>query len=494
MRRRGEFQAFSAPGRVLALHASAYGAMLPTWADAPELFESLGPVAVVDIGNGGPLVQHKGSRWDSYDAIAERVRAAAASNAKGIILRIDSPGGDALGMIECAHELRATCKSAGKYLLAFVDGMACSAAYALASAASVIVVPPAGLVGSVGVYKAIVDATAADRAMGLQFQFYSSGERKLDGNPHIPITDAAGAETQRHVDELAGLFFGLVGDMRPRVTADSVRALQGGSFLGQGAKDQGLADEVGTWADALAMVASSEATAAAAARTEAMADEKKEDKASAKKAAFAAITKAAADLAGALAAFGDDSDDKKEEPAKDEPAKEPKKEEKAAAEEPKKEDEKKDEGAAAKALSLSFETAKEMAMLKAKIAASEDAGARAKLLAKRPDFDEKILAVLAGLPLSKVQEAVDTFPRIGPARLKAVASPVGTRGETQTSAQEGGEPEEDPDAADHIRRKMTGRGAAGPVAKYAGGVQSLEFADHEQARARLAEIKKGGVL
>src|SRR5271157_3782670 len=111
-------------GQLLAIHASALAASFPVHDDTKAPFLKMGDAAVVDIQ--GPLVQHPGGLWLSYKEITASVKAAAASPCKGVVLRIDSPGGDALGVGECARELRAICQSMQKPLLSFVDGMTCS--------------------------------------------------------------------------------------------------------------------------------------------------------------------------------------------------------------------------------------------------------------------------------------------------------------------------------------------------------------------------------
>jgi ClpP class serine protease len=403
---------------ILAVTAGSFGVEF----DAPENarpFETSGTVAIVDIR--GPIMQHADWCWDSYDAITARVAAAFASNCTAVILRIDSPGGDALGCFEATREMRQLAETSKKPLYAYADGMIASAAYALACAAQMIFVPPAGFVGSVGVLKPLVDATAMDRAMGLNFTMIASGSRKLDGNPHVHTSDAAIAETQAQVDSLAELFFALVADMRPGVSADEVRGLQAALFHGEKAVSAKLADRVVTFNELLAMVASGNAKALSAgaeiamnykelrAALEKMAEGDGEEADKAKK-ALAAMDQ------GDKPADGD-KEKPKEAAAADEPPPAPAPEKKKDGE---------DEGAKA----LVAVTAK-VHSLEAKLAAKEDAEARAQLFAQRPDFSAETKATLAKAPLDMVREAVEKWPRIiSPA---AAASVQGTAGAGQAA-------------------------------------------------------------
>lgn len=415
-------------GGVLAIAAGSYGMEFEA-SDVTRPFETAGQVAIVDIR--GPLVQHTDWLWDSYDSIANRVSAAFASACTAVILRMDSPGGDALGVFEAARELRALAVAARKPLIAYADGMIASAAYALACATDAIYVPPAGFVGSIGIIKPLVDTTAMDRAMGLNFAVIASGARKTDGNPHVAISEGAIAETQAQVDSLAELFFELVSEMRG-VSADDVRALQAGMFHGEKAVSAKLADGVATFNELLAMVAGGNAKALSAGSESAM--NYKELR--------AALAKMAegegedADKAKKSLAAIDESEKPAEEPKKDPPkeepkaAEEPKKDEPKAAEEPKK-----DEPAANLAAMVHSLEAK-IAERDAKIAAKEEAEHRAKLLATRPDFSATVKSTLMKGPLATLEDAVKNWER-GPVLHPAAAAQVhGTRG--QDDAGDGG--------------------------------------------------------
>lgn len=203
--------------------------------------QTIGDAAIVEIR--GPLDHHSGWWCDSYDAIRERVKDACESTAGHVVLKIDSPGGDVSGCFETARAIRKLCADAGKTLLAYVDGRACSAAYALACTASRILVPETGFVGSVGVISTRIDVTAYDQKEGLRYAITTSGARKADGNPHKPITDGESAATQTIVDSLAEVFFDFVEDMRG-LPSEQVAALEAGVFHGAQAVEAGLADEV----------------------------------------------------------------------------------------------------------------------------------------------------------------------------------------------------------------------------------------------------------
>jgi ClpP class serine protease len=488
--------------------------------EATEPFEVEGDAAIVDVR--GPVVQHKDWCWDSYDSIVERVKAATDSNQRAVVLRIDSPGGDALGMMEAARELRAVCRDANKPLIVFVDGMACSAAFALATAGFPVVVPPAGLVGSVGVFQPMLDATGADRAMGLVFEMVSSGERKLDGNPHVKITDAARAETQRRVDGLADLFFALVAEMRHGVSATAMRGLEGGIYLGQEAVTLGLADAVGSWGDVLAYASGDQqATAPAAASNKEQANMKiraaageettpdNDKKTKARKAFFSAMEAAFDSMFGddeapkkkEGEASAEDEDTKKKEEAKAK-AEEDKKKEEASAAAAKAEDEKKKEEAkalAAKATDSGTKAALDMALkaqednakLRAELAAKDEAHERAGLLAKRPDLTPAVVEILARMPLEDMAKAIESFPRgpmVGKLTPPGVLAATGAHGANPNHRGEVDQAVEVPKAeADLIAKGMGLRVDITPGVKRTGRSLELGAMTAEEARVSLKD-------
>jgi hypothetical protein len=65
---------------------------------------------------------------------------------------------------------------------------------------------PSADVGSIGVYAAHVDASAAARRRGLKYTLISAGKFKVEGNPFEPLSDEARAAMQASVDEFYAMF------------------------------------------------------------------------------------------------------------------------------------------------------------------------------------------------------------------------------------------------------------------------------------------------
>lgn len=389
---------------------------------------ALGNVEVVDIR--GPLHQHDDGWCDSYEAIQQRVQAACDGPAAIVVMRIDSPGGEAGGCFDAARAIRDSARAANKTLVAFVEGKACSASYALAAAADAIVLSQSGIVGSIGIISSRTDLSGMNAARGVRVALVTSGARKADGNPDQPITDAELKATQQIVDSMASVFFELVAELRG-TDAASIANLQAGVFHGADAIAAGLADRMQSFEEMLAAFASGGSTPMASslydkARAALEEGAKGNDaNAAAMKRALAAMEEKEPEKAE-----GDGDGDHKE-PDGDEP----KKAEGGGDAEPDDEDKDKKKPAEENAKAANETALKALAevhKLKAERAVEKLELERRELLASRPDFSAEMLALLATSDMGTVRKFVKALPKVEDAaavsgdKPRKVAPPVTT--------------------------------------------------------------------
>ena len=186
----------------------------------------------------------------SYQEIGAQIdRAVADPAVAGIVLDIDSPGGEAGGVFELAERIRAATHD--KPVWAVANDQAFSAAYALAAAADEVFVTRTGGVGSIGVIAMHADQSRKDEQDGYRFTAIYAGSHKNDFSPHAPLSDDARAALQAEVDRLYGIFTESVA-LHRGLTVDAVRDTQARLYFGGDAVAAGLADRVGTLADAVA--------------------------------------------------------------------------------------------------------------------------------------------------------------------------------------------------------------------------------------------------
>jgi signal peptide peptidase SppA len=221
--------------------------------DAPETTITADGVAVLPVM--GTFVKRAGmmdamSGLQSYGAVEREFRALIANpSVRGVLLQVDSPGGQVNGMLDLARVIRSAGQA--KPVWAIADDAALSAAYALASGASRVLVTESGWVGSIGTIAARRDHSAADAQSGQRVEFFTSGAHKTDGNPAVPLTDPERKRLQAKVDQMGALFHELVATHRG-MAVDAVRDLEAGAFIGAKAVEAGLADSVATLPEAIA--------------------------------------------------------------------------------------------------------------------------------------------------------------------------------------------------------------------------------------------------
>jgi len=482
---------------LLALNPRAFGQEYDLKSSGgPKPFEEVGSIAVIHIT--GPLEQHPSWCWQDYETIEAQAKAAFASSCRAVALCINSPGGSAAGCFELSRALRAMSLETKKPLGVFVDGMAASAAYAIAcSATAGIHAPPTSTVASLAVYEAIIDETARDQAIGVQFVFVpsSGADLKLTGNPHVKPSDAQLAHTQGQVDLLTDYFYTLVEEMRG-IPQEDIRALRGATLLASQGVDRGLVNSLCDWTQFVALLESYEGQpimttqASAQAKAKSEGDEKKS---SPWDEALATILgesqsggeyspKAKRMLAALMEDEEPDGDEKKDEADAKTEGKEEEMKATAAASA---------SGAQATAAASSNELtlARQVQELLAKDAKRDEDAKRAALLASRPDFSAHIVKSLAKAPMPVVEDACKNWPRVTatPAAAAAAATPGSIPGTTD-GAMAGIRPEQQA-----LLARMGTRGAKAASARVEGTNLVLEDMSPEAASKRLAELQAQGV-
>lgn len=178
----------------------------------------------------------------SYGEIESRLDAALADpQVAGILLDLDSPGGEASGVFELAERIRAA--STIKPIWAHANDAAYSAAFAIAAACQRLTLSQTAGVGSIGVIALHVDQSVKDAKDGLNYTAVFAGSHKNDFSPHEPLSPQAITALQTEVDRLYDIFVNQVGQMRG-LDPDAVRATEAALFYGVQAVAAGLADAV----------------------------------------------------------------------------------------------------------------------------------------------------------------------------------------------------------------------------------------------------------
>jgi signal peptide peptidase SppA len=233
-------------------------ATAPQTAPAPLSSITVERIAVVSVI--GTLVSRSGyldaaSGLACYADIGEAIGEAMADpSVRGVILDVDSSGGEVGGLFDLVEEIGAIKAASQKPLWAVANEGALSAAYAIASTADRLYVTRTGEVGSIGVVAVHVDESGADAKAGLAWTFVFAGERKIDGNAHEPLSERARTTIQADVDRLYAEFCALVASNR-KISSEAARRTNAAIYRGDLAVRAGLADRVGTLDLAIAEMA-----------------------------------------------------------------------------------------------------------------------------------------------------------------------------------------------------------------------------------------------
>lgn len=187
---------------------------------APKLYEDLGLVT-------------------RYQTVIDETERAVAAGAAGIVYAIDSPGGTVAGVVEAGDAIA----SAGVPTVAWCDGLACSAAYWLASQCEAIVATPSAEIGNIGAILTWADCTGFWQDMGVEFKALVSEGATLKSTFHTE-PDAEQVEfLQERINQAGEDFRNAVKSGRGEAIDPEV--WRAGWYSGQRALDLGLSDKVG---------------------------------------------------------------------------------------------------------------------------------------------------------------------------------------------------------------------------------------------------------
>lgn len=169
-----------------------------TYAGKPPTMN--GKIAIMQLEG---TITHKGSFWGGTSAEAFGCAfdgVMADESIAGLVVEIDSPGGEVTGTPELADKIFAA--RGTKPMVAIANGMADSAAYWIGSAFDKLYMTPSGEVGSVGVWTMHVDQSRWLESEGIGVTVVSSTAEKVEESPFAPLTDEARAEMQARVNSI----------------------------------------------------------------------------------------------------------------------------------------------------------------------------------------------------------------------------------------------------------------------------------------------------
>jgi protease IV len=174
------------------------------------------------------------------------------SSVKGVILRIDSPGGDGIASDDILHAAKSL--SAKKPVIISMSDLAASGGYFIAMTGDPVVAYPNTLTGSIGVFFGKVDLKGLFDKVGLATYTLKRGRFADIDTTTAPLNDEQRAKLRREIETFYKGFVERVAAGRKK-PYDTIEPLaQGRVWLGAQAKQNGLVDELGGLDRAIEMV------------------------------------------------------------------------------------------------------------------------------------------------------------------------------------------------------------------------------------------------
>jgi protease-4 len=174
------------------------------------------------------------------------------SSIKGVIVRVDSPGGDGIASDDILHEMKVLSKK--KPLLISMSNLAASGGYFIAMTGDPVLAYSNTLTGSIGVFFGKVDLRGLYDKIGLKKELLTRGRFAAIDSEYKPLTPDEREKVQREIQVFYHGFVERVAEARKR-PYDQVEPLaQGRVWLGSQAKTNGLVDEIGGLDRAVEMI------------------------------------------------------------------------------------------------------------------------------------------------------------------------------------------------------------------------------------------------
>lgn len=222
--------------------------------DLPDRFNRKAPnkIAVINIEGEITMGESLEDTAGADTLIRQLQRVRQDKTVRGLILRINSPGGSALASELIRQEVEAI-QQAGIPVVSSMGGMAASGGYWIAATSDAIVADPNTLTGSIGIFGVLFNFEKTAQNLGV----------REDGISTSPLAEISGLKPlSSHQSELIQMsveqgyreFLDLVSRGRKMDLAKVDQIAQGQVWLGQKAQSLGLVDQLGNFDDTLALL------------------------------------------------------------------------------------------------------------------------------------------------------------------------------------------------------------------------------------------------
>ena len=203
------------------------------------------PVVSVVRLNGVIAAGGRGSALNDAGLAAMLERAFRRGKPVAVALSINSPGGSPVQSSLIAARIRRLAAEKNVPVLAFVEDVAASDGYWLASAADEIWIDPSSIVGSIGVISSNFGFPELMNRHGVERRVHTAGKSKSMLDPFQPEKAADIKRLKSLLEQMHTTFINQIKERRGAKLNQKTDLFTGEIWIGQSGVDVGLADGVG---------------------------------------------------------------------------------------------------------------------------------------------------------------------------------------------------------------------------------------------------------
>lgn len=197
---------------------------------------------IQEVGSGG---------INCYDLVPVITSLAEDDDVKGLVMRVNSPGGSVFGSQQIADAL-AYFKSTGKPFAVSMGDYAASGGYWISADADCIFSDPLTITGSIGIFGLLPNAGKLMNSLGLNLQTVATNPNGMMNIPFKGLNETQSESMIKFIEEGYNQFVNRVAKGR-NLKESYVRSIaEGRVWDGATAKRLGLVDELGSLAEAVA--------------------------------------------------------------------------------------------------------------------------------------------------------------------------------------------------------------------------------------------------
>ncbi len=208
---------------------------------AVPVFPGRESVAVIDVE--GPI-------FDVEESLKELKSHIKNSSVKGIVVRLNSPGGAVAPSQELYEEIKRA-RDKGKVIVASMASIAASGAFYIACAADEIYANPGTITGSIGVIAEFPNVQGLMDKIGIRFETIKTGEYKDIGSMFRTMEPEEQQLLQDVLMDVYDQFVEAVSESRAMPVEEVKQYADGRIFSGRQALEYGFVDALGTQSDAI---------------------------------------------------------------------------------------------------------------------------------------------------------------------------------------------------------------------------------------------------